>query len=232
MKTLSASQIKLYRQCRQHYYDKYINKDETIIEVQDTSGLLGTGVHKAIEMYYKNGKPPSGVFTSTVRDILTKWQDDGVEVNYFYSYAEIIEQGLDILNNFNFEMFKPLQNEVSFNLPFYDICKIRGFIDLITEDDTIVDFKSAKRKPKELQKDPQFMIYSWAFFQMYGKWPSRVIWYHLRTHESIDFKFDWVAFDTIVLQTAKELINDDFSDLTGGKCFSCSPWCPRYKNKL
>lgn len=229
MRVISASQIKLYRQCRQQYYDKYIVKPEDVVNIQDTSGLLGTGIHKAIEMYYKTGKSPQGTFTTTVRDTLRDWQDNGVPVNYYYSYAEVIDQGVEILNSFDFSQFKPKYNEMSFNLPFYDICRVRGFMDLVTEDDAIVDFKSAKRKPKDLQKDPQFMLYAWSFFQMFGKWPSAVVWYHLRTHEKFEFKFDWNTFDSIVLDTAKEMLSDDFSDLTGKRCSTCSPWCLRYK---
>lgn len=229
MRTLSASQLKLYRQCRQQYHDKYITPREDIVRVEDTSGLLGTGIHKAIELYYKSGKSPAGVFAATVRGTLAEWQDSGVEVNYHYSYAEVVEQGLDILSSFDFSQFKPLHNELAFNLPFYDICKVRGFMDLVTEDDVIVDFKSAKRKPKDLQSDPQFMLYAWSFFQMFGRWPKSVLWYHLRTHETFEFKFDWAKFDTVAVQTAREIVTDDFSDLTGERCAKCSPWCPRYK---
>lgn len=232
MRTLSASQLKLYRSCRQQYYDKYINKPPDAVDIEDTSGLLGTGIHKAIELYYKEEKPPIPTFMQTVRTTLTEWQDSGKLVNYHYSHAEIIDQGLEILNKFNFSQFKPKYNELSFNLPFYDICKIRGFIDLITEDDVVVDFKTAKRKPKDLQKDPQFMIYAWAHFQLFGKWPKSVIWYHLRSAEILEFKFEWNAFDAIAVQTAKEITLDDFSDLQGIKCSTCSPWCPRYRQVL
>jgi hypothetical protein len=232
MRTLSASQLKLYRQCRQQYHDKYITPRENVIRIEDTSGLLGTGIHKAIELYYKAGKSPTGVFTSTVRDTLAEWQDNGIEVNYYYSYADVVEQGLDILAGFDFTQFNPVENEVAFNLPFYDICKVRGFMDLITDDDTIVDFKSAKRKPKDLQSDPQFMLYAWSFFQMYGRWPKKVLWYHLRTHETFEFNFDWNKFDAIAVQTAREIVSDDFSDLTGERCSKCSPWCPRYKTAV
>jgi hypothetical protein len=155
--------------------------------------------------------------------VFSDWNENGKKID------SDIQNSFDI---FDFSKFKPKQSELSFNMQFYDICKVRGFIDLITDDEVIVDFKSAKRKPKDLQNDPQFMLYAWVFFQMYGKWPARVIWYHLRTHEQFEFKFDWNAFDSIVVQTAKELILDDFSDLTGQKCFTCSPWCPRYKLKV
>lgn len=228
MRNISASQVKLYRQCRQQYYDKYVNRPDDYVETQDTSGLLGTGIHKAIEMYYSGGKSPQGVFTTTIRESLAKWQDTGVPVNYRYSYAEIIDQGLSILNTFDFSKFSPKYNEMSFDLPFYDLCKVRGFMDLITEDDVIVDFKSAKRKPKDLNKDPQFILYAWAYFQMFGKWPKSVLWYHLRTHETFEFKFDWNTFDSVVLDTVKEMINDDFSDLSGERCSNCAPWCYRY----
>lgn len=229
MRTLSASQLKLYRQCRQQYYDKYVNRPVDFVETQDTSGLLGTGIHRAIELYYKEGKSPAGTFASTVRNTLNEWQDNGIMVNYYYSFADIMEQGSDILRGFDFSKFKPAHNELSFNLPFYDICNVRGFMDMVTEDDVIVDFKSARRKPKDLQKDPQFMLYAWSFFQMFGKWPKGVLWYHLRTHETFEFKFEWATFDAIVVETAKEIINDDYSDLTGQRCSNCPPWCPRYK---
>lgn len=227
MRNVSASQIKLYRQCRQQYYDRYILQ---IPSTQDTSGLLGTGIHKAIELYYAQGKNPLATFSKVVRDTLNNWQDDGTPVSYYYSYSQIVDQGTEILSTFNFEQFRPKINELAFEVPFYDMCKMRGFIDMVTEDGGIIDFKSAKRKPKDLNNDPQFMVYYWAYFQKFGEKPAYVRWYHLRTHEVFDFTFDWNRFDSVVVDTVKEMVTDDYADLTGAKCSNCAPWCFRNKS--
>ena len=230
MKKVSATQIKTYRECRQQYFDTYIKK---VPRVKNTAALLGTGLHKAIELYYTRGEPPIPTFSRYIRKVTNDWQDAGEAVEYYYSQAEIMEVGLEILRGFNFSELRCKFSEFSFNLPFYDIANINGIIDMVTTDEGLIDFKSAKRPPKleSLQKDPQFLIYPWAYFQLFGKWPKYIAWYHLRTHEKFEFQFDWNNFDHIVVSTVREMVADDFSDLTGESCSKCSMWCYRYRNR-
>ncbi len=230
MKKVSATQIKLYRECRQQYYDKYNLRKSS---AQSTAALMGSAIHYAFERYYTRGEPVIGTFSRYVRETLNKWQDTGTDVEYHYSQAEVTEIGLDILRNFDYSSIKCMHSELRFQIPFYDIAVLNGVIDMITHDGRLIDFKTSKKAPKieQLQKDPQFLIYPWAHFQLFGVWPTSVIWYHLRTQEQLEFKFDWNNFDNIVVNTVREMVTDDFSDLTNESCGNCVPWCYRYRNR-
>ena len=226
MLNLSASQIKQYASCRFQYFDKYrLHK----FGAQDTSGLLGTAVHKAIEMRYKANANPLAVFQNTVMDTLNSWQDKGKEVSYTYNYASIIEQGRSMLAGFNFAQFQPAHLEHKFSLPFLPSVLMRGYIDLITTDGIVVDFKTAGRKPKTVNDDWQFAIYSWAYVQLFNEYPKAVYWYHLRTHECIPFDVTKTSEVMIeVISATERLLEDDFRDIKHtDKCSKCTPWCAR-----
>jgi hypothetical protein len=80
-----------------------------------------------------------------------------------------------------------------------------GYIDLIDITKTVVDFKSASVAPiqDELDNDPQFFIYYWAYWQMQGYPPEHVYWHHLRTNRlydaniahQYDFKLEQLTLD-------------------------------------
>jgi hypothetical protein len=222
MLNLSASQIKQYASCRFQYFDKYkLHK----FGAQDTSGLLGTAVHKAIEMRYKANANPLAVFQNTVMDTLNNWQDTGTEVSYTYNYASIIEQGRSMLGDFTFAQFQPAHLEYKFSLPFLPSVLMRGYIDLITTDGIVVDFKTAGRKPKTVNDDWQFAIYSWAYVQLFNEYPKAVYWYHLRTQEEIPFELD-ASYETElarVIELAETLRDDPFLEFE--MCPKCPRWC-------
>ena len=230
MITLSASQIKQYASCRFQYFDRYRLFQ---FGAQDTSGLLGTAVHKAIELRYTKYVNPLATLQKTLAETLAQWQDSGKEINYRYSYAEMINDGRAILEGFNFDQFQPKELEFAFTLPFDENVKMRGYIDLITHDGLVVDFKTAKRKPSRsmLNDDWQFAIYSWAYRETYGTLPSAVYWYHLRTHQVVPFDVSQTdAKIEEIKQVVKTLQADDFSDVVRtDTCSNCPPWCLRSK---
>ena len=229
MLKLSASQIKQYVDCRFQYFDKYrLFK----FGAQDTSGLYGTAIHKAIEMYYRNGSHPMATLQKTLSETLANWQDKGKDINYRYSYADMIGMGREMLEGFNFEQFTPKELEYKFNLPFIDNVEMRGYIDLITDDGILVDFKTAGRKPKSINNDWQFAIYSWAYRELNGVLPTAVYWYHMRDHSLI--AFDTSKTDQVieqVVEATQRLVADTFEDVNKtDKCSNCAPWCIRKGN--
>lgn len=239
MQKLSASQLKLYRECRIQYFDRYVRRIPQT--TQDSSGLWGTALHKGIESYYQGGKPAL-VFQRYLTTELARLQDLGTPVNYRMTYAEMIEKGRAILESLPLTQFQPLSIngqaalEIAFDLPFYDICTMRGFVDMVAKDVNdnviIVDWKSSGRKPTKaaLNDDPQFLLYAWVFYQQFGVLPDGVYWYHLRTNDSMAMSLDnfWTRFDRVI-ETAREVVNDPFDDIdVADRCARCPEWCNRH----
>lgn len=178
---LSASKIKMFFQCRLLYYRTYTDREESI---QNPSAILGSALHKAIELYYIEKKNPIHTFENTFDRMLA---EAGQNIKVFNNIAGIRKSGITMLGNMDWAAIKPLGLEVRFSLPFPNaenpICIITGFMDIVTEDGYIIDHKSSSKLPDidSMANDTQFVIYYWAYEQLYGKKPNGVIWNHLRT---------------------------------------------------
>lgn len=225
----SASKIKDYMLCRRYYHDRHVLKTP---QGKDTSAILGTAIHKAIEDTYNGGQYPYYTLQHTIGKELDYAHNNGIPVTYRQSYAEMIETGTEIIGGYDFTRFVNGTSEYAFELPLTEGVVIRGIIDRITEDGIVLDYKSGKRKPKDLSNDVQFTIYVWAYTQMFHKMPKKVYWYHLRTHELIEYstaKLEAKMFDLI--HTVTTMKNDTFADMNSaaGRCKNCVPWCTYYE---
>lgn len=217
---LSASKIKTFSSCARKYYYNYVEKIESD---KHPGALCGTAVHKAIELGFQ-GQDPFMVYLDTWRDITQDVKHPKL-VKYY-------TEGMDMVNKFDFSQPPPLYHEMEFNLPFPNesspIVNIRGFMDAVYAD-KIYDFKSTRNKPLRgvLDNDAQFIIYRWAFTQLFGIEPQ-VYWYHLRTGDlleadvSQDYKLRNV-YHLIESVVAKEGANKESYDLSiGESCVFCS----------
>ena len=220
MFTVSASRLKLYTTCRAQYYDKYIRRQPDTL---NTSSLFGSALHKAIEYYYTKKRNPQYTF----RRYMTCMYDHYTKTKDFTEYepfSTLIKKGNDILSGFDFNRFAPIENELAFTYDLTDRVRMHGFIDMVTAHGFIVDFKSSKRKPKDLQNDIQFITYVWAYVQKYEALPNKVIWYHLRTNELIEVDAATLYSKIgMVKEIAETLADDTFENLS--MCTSCPPWC-------
>lgn len=189
--TVSASKVKTYKTCARQYQHKYVTAyNDRPAEDKNVAALLGTALHKAIEMKYSEGKSPTGIFQQVMSETIEQWENDGLNIKALDYYARAMKVGKDILKNYPWDMFNPIELEFSFTLPFpHDnpIVNITGIIDHIDIDGSIMDHKSATYAPNqdELDNDPQFIIYYWAYEQIYKQYPYRTIWNHLRTNRQI-----------------------------------------------
>lgn len=192
--TVSASKIKVYKTCAFQYYLKYrLPFNDRPADDKNVASLLGTALHEAIELYYGKGISATQTFQTVMDETITKWEDDKVKINAAGYYTTAMKIGKEILNNFNWKQFNPIELEYSFTLPFPNpiapILNMTGYIDLIDRSrKLIVDFKSASHAPAqdELDHDPQFIIYAWAYEQIYNEKPDSIIWYHLRTDKQYE----------------------------------------------
>lgn len=233
MLTLSASRIKLYQSCRATYHDQYILKNTQPL---NTSALMGSALHKAIEYNYRflhdpiKGNPRR-VFDAYMMRMYDYWNKSGKEFKEYESFMDLLKTGRGILATFPWSDYRPLRQELAFELPFTEHTGIKGYIDMI-DNGSFVDFKSAKNPPKDLQNDTQFIMYAWAYRQIYHMWPHNGIWHHLRTNKQIEF----VIFHGEIKRQidalkvlAETIYADTFTDIQ--PCAKCPPWC-KFKKEI
>jgi len=193
LQRISASKVKTYKTCQKQYYYKYVipfhNRPD---QANNVAALMGTALHKAIELKYKDKANPIVTFQTVMRETIDEWEQKQQPINGMLYYSSLLKTGTDILKKFDWSRFEPIGLEVHFDLPFPSpenpLVMVNGIIDLETMDGTIVDHKSTKTKPKqdELDFDAQFLLYSWAYRQIYQNPPYKVIWNHLRTGELLE----------------------------------------------
>jgi PD-(D/E)XK nuclease superfamily len=183
--TLSASKLKTFASCPRKYYHQYIEK---VPQPRHPSGAMGSSVHKAVERVYRNDtNDPLSAYNEAWGAEFTQYP----ELLSDQRTSKIQREGVTILGNYNFERRVPKEVELEFRLPFPDpidpVCIIHGFIDQIYADATIVDLKTSRNRPLKgvLAFDPQFVLYDWAYLNLYGEVSSAVLWHHLRTSEDI-----------------------------------------------
>jgi len=188
--TVSASKIGVFRECGRMYKYKYvIPHSDRPEDKKNIASLMGTALHAAIEKKYKEDKSPTGTFQHVMDTTLDEWEKQGLTINGMEYLSRNKKLGKDILLAFPWEQFNPTELELAFTLPFPDannpIVNMTGFIDLLDMDGSVVDHKSTATAPNqdELDNNPQFFIYYWAYQQIYGVKPWKVIWNHLRTNK-------------------------------------------------
>lgn len=233
LRTISASRLKVFKTCHRQYEYKYVlPHNDRPADDKNVAALLGTALHKAIELKYGEGKSPTGVFQTVMMETLDEWEKQKYKINALDYYPRAMKVGKDILNKFNWDQFNPIALEWSFTLPFPNpenaIVNITGVIDLMDMNGTIVDHKSASIAPNqdELDNDPQFILYRWAYEQAYGYKPYKVIWNHLRTGRLIeaniehnyDLKIQRLTEDIDALIHATRFPRRQMDDVCRRKC--------------
>jgi len=231
---ISASRITLYRLCAKKYYYTYINKSDSQ-GVENVYTLFGTALHKAIEGYYRaeSEQSATAIFQEEFMGQLTTWQDTAMDVRDLEMGDTLFVEGKKILKSLNWDQFKPIETEYRFLLPFpaqSPICYVDGIIDMIDDTDRIIDHKSKKGKKPDLvamQHDPQFILYYWAFQQIYKRNPMGVYWHHLRngevynTHVDIHFerKLEQLTVDICTMLEAQTFARKTYDAF-------CYRFCP------
>lgn len=228
---LSASKINVFNNCPDNYLAEYVWHYP---KQKSTFGLLGTAIHSALERMYKYGEVPHIVFQDEINDTLRQWDSTG-ESYTGYSYSQLMTQGFNILDAFDFTLYKPLELEREFLLPFPNaqspLCNIKGYIDLIDERGWIVDFKTAKALPKESDiSSIQLAIYRWSYTQLYSCAPEMTILHHLRSgtqHLADTQKLDeWLPK---IEELVKRILQLEKREPV--RCSRCSYFCPIYGNR-
>jgi len=220
---ISASRLKTFRTCqRQHYYKYLLHKEDRPDQEKTVASLLGSGVHKAIEMYYKEKANPTLTFQEYMLNTYAEWEQAGVQIKGEEYLAKSLKDGKDMLKKMDFDRWNPTSIELRFNLPFPNedtpIALMDGVIDIVDISGDFADHKSSNRVPAQdkLDHDPQFLIYAWAYIQISnGYRPGKIYWNHLRTGKLIEvnvfhnyeFKLEQLTREIKALINTKNDIN-------------------------
>jgi len=217
---VSASKIKMYKTCGRKYYYRYImSKEERPEDQKNIYALKGIALHAAIETYYKKKDPESALtaalaeYQDKMLTTMTQWQDEGIVIGED-QLPQTLRSGKEMLRQLDWKNMVPDKLEYRFSLPFPNLESpfvfVEGIIDMITKEGSVIDHKSNSKAPnmQELEHDPQFMLYRWAYQQMYGMYPLRVAWHHLKNGEMLELSFD--AFDknfSALVDDVREMVN-------------------------
>ena len=231
--TVSASKIKVYRTCARQFQYKYkMARAERPEDHKNVAALLGTALHKAIELYYKEQKSPTATFQSVMTNTLDEWEEAQFKINALDYFPRAMKVGKDILKTFNWDQFNPMELEYEFTLPFPSVenplVNMTGLIDLLDMSGMVVDHKSASTAPnlEDIANDPQFLLYAWAYEQIYGYKPYKVIWNHLRTGKlyeadvahNYEFKMERLTEDIEAMINATHFPRRQMDDTCKKRC--------------
>lgn len=225
----SASKIDTFSKCPTWFYSRYHLKEKVAVET--TYAYLGTGVHSAIQAGYEETGFPYHVLEETVRDkfaALEGKQWSG------YTYTDILRKGYAILDAYEYEQYSPLHMEYEFLLPFPNvdtpICELHGFIDLITTDGKVIDFKTNSKAPpkREVDSSIQLTLYAWAYSQLGGFLPEMVAIHHLPTMKVIEYDLNKFDENMARIVSLIEKMNTLDSSCDIGRCGNCNWFCARY----
>lgn len=211
---LSATKIQTYMTCPTWYKYRYI---QGVSDRPNVYGLFGSAMHKAIEQWYSDGKDPHITLQEKMSDI--HWDTQFIE-----QASRLTAQGHSMLDTLDLAEHIPVDLEKYFNLPYPNaenaICTIQGYIDVAT-DKYIVDWKTGKEKPTKLNDNIQFIIYYWAFEQLYGKAPDYVVYHRLRDHT----KYKLTNPNMALLDAQIKTIINDPMEYPIEPCSSCVMYC-------
>lgn len=219
---LSASKIQTFVNCKSSYLAKYFHGLKPAVET--TWGIYGSAVHAGIEAAYKGEFP-----YSAADQVIEKRFAELDAVPYIgYTRQQVTAKTYKILDSFDYDLYSPRFMEYEFLLPFYDLCDLHGFIDLITTDGRIIDFKtnSKPQTQKEVNNSIQLAIYKWAYTELTQEKPTQVAIHHLPTNrlivadpDSLDEVLEQVR--TVHIPAMLALTAED--EVT--PCKNCNPFC-------
>jgi len=195
--------------------------------------LFGTGLHYAIENYYRKNLEPESVFSQYWNDAVKK--EEKIEFREGEDEANLHEAGKDLLRKWkdaretprDFNLLEENQKIEIYGVPFY------ATIDFVGENGKLlIDWKTSSFKYNALKAeyDLQLTVYSYILSQVYEKTPERVgfgvfvkkkdsevqyVWGRQRNGE------DFRNFEKMVLKVWRDIERGEFFRNPGLHC----QWC-------
>jgi putative RecB family exonuclease len=183
--SISVSQINLYRTCSLKYRFQYI--DELPRVGRPAAVVFGRAVHQALEWLHNARKAGDGPgLVDLLRIFEADWYAQAAEEELHFpegtSAEHFLVKGRELLSAYYHAPAKPVQEaEFFFQVPLANPVTgevldvpLRGVIDLIEADGTIVEFKTALKRaaPADLPDDVQLTAYSYGYELLFGRPPT------------------------------------------------------------
>ncbi len=185
MDHLSSSQINLYLQCSLKYKFQYIDQ---LPKPFKASGLVfGSAIHAVLAWFHKenlNGRIPS--LHQLYRIFEADWYGQTIESEIRYkqqeSEADLLMLGRGIIALYHREPLDGVEGiEIPFTVPLINPktgeplgINLEGFIDLLKEDGTIVEFKTSLKTMDLKDLVVQLGAYSYAYQLLHQRPPKLV----------------------------------------------------------
>lgn len=221
---ISASLLKDYLECprKVHYRLNYPE-----LSVESAEMAIGNIVHSVLEKHWDD-RLLAYTYSETLsyKFGLSSKHEKKVKLcveNFFSSFRELVG-GSDLI-------------EYRFKIPIGLSLFIVGKMDRITSTGLVIDWKTSSMPSKSIDKDPQFILYQYAYEQMFKKNPLKVMKINLVdnavTTYSRDKVLEFNLMNTLIPVVVSNILRDTLSPtgLFSGKCFRC-PFKETCLNKL
>lgn len=212
---LSASLINDYISCNKKVYYRIQHPE---LAIPDRYMVIGDIVHHALEGYWDS-------------------REKAIEFSFGELYKRIPEDKSALkftekclgtfFDNFIAYVSKDDKIEQRFKIPYEKDIFIVGKMDRISNG-SVFDWKTARKPSTDISGDIQFILYDWAYKQIYGKEPSGVYYAALTNGSIIKYKHDNVAktvlFSEIIPQILDSIRRGDYTanGVFRRSCYGCS----------
>ena len=179
-KHLSVTQIKTFLQCPLKYFFRY----KQGIKVRANSSLtMGKCVHCAIEEYYKKQMKEGKATEEDIKGMFDHaWETHVGDTDFKKDEGPgaLKDEGLRLVKKYAEDIapkVRPKELEKEFELKFENVAySLKGIIDLIEQDGTVVDHKCSKRSPNkyDIDRDIQLSAYQIGYKSLYNKDPKQL----------------------------------------------------------
>jgi len=174
-KHISVSQIKMYLRCPLQYKYRYIDG----LIIQPTSSLtLGKSIHSALESNYSQKiESKQDLPSEKMLDLFSERWDKEAQETIFEEDEKagtIKDEGVKMVTVYHDQISPTIQPKLvehGFNLNFENVSyTLKGIIDLVDMDGTIIDHKTAKRSmvPEDVESNIQLTCYALAYRSVFG----------------------------------------------------------------
>jgi superfamily II DNA or RNA helicase len=177
MLRLSFSQLKLFETCPKHYYFRYVQKlKEQNVETKWMH--FGSAMHAVLEKCYskKEWNNPAWCLNFAQQE-WDKYKLDGrMDYELFKKCCiQGLQERLDV---------REVEEKVFLDVGPY---KFVGYLDIVTNDDVIIDWKSGTYSAKKANDYlKQLKCYSYLFWRKHGRFPKKTQLYFPKNNKYVD----------------------------------------------
>ena len=191
---ISASMLNDFVHCNRMVYYR-INHPE--LQTQNKEMIIGEVVHSAIEKFWDLNA--AGCFYA-IEELRKRLPE----------HAESTDFSLDCLHIYysNFQKLLTYNDtvEAKFKVQYDKDVFIVGKMDRIS-DGKVFDWKTTRKPPTNIDKDIQFILYNWAFKEIYNAEPSGVYYASLTNGSLIKYNKNPIVQDFLLGEVVPQLIS-------------------------